>query len=198
MNKRIIFQIFILFIIVLFTSLLFYQYSLNEASKTNNSSKDIIYSNSDENSSNIINNIEYKSFDAVGNEYKIFAKLGTISDKNPNLIIMENVNAEIILNNDEKIFINALFATYDVFNYDTIFKDEVDIEYTEHHINCNNAYLFFKDHKIKLYDNVNYISLNTSLMADEVEIDLLTKNLRVYMTNKDKKVKAIYQNNVTN
>ncbi len=198
MNKKIIFQVFILFIISLFIALLYYQYSLNETVQTTDTSKEIIYSNSQENSSNLINNIEYKSFDTDGNQYQIKAKLGTISDESPNLILMQNVEAQIIFNNNEKIFINALLATYNVVNYDTIFRDNINIKYDEHYINCNNADLFFKDHKIKLYNNIKYNNLNTSILADEIEIDLLTKNLKIYMINKDEKIKAIYKNNVPN
>ena len=198
MNKKIIFQIFILFIIFLFTALLFYQYSLNETPQTTDISKDIIYSNIDEKSSNIMKNIEYKSFDAIGNQYQIRAKLGTISDENPNLILMQNVEAEIGFNDHEKISINALFATYNIINYDTIFEDKIDIKYAEHDLNCDNANLLFGDHKIKLYNNINYTNLNTSLLADEIEIDLITKNLKIYIIDKNQKIKAIFKSNVPN
>tara|TARA_B100000780_G_scaffold205963_1_gene146422 strand:- start:211 stop:807 length:597 start_codon:yes stop_codon:yes gene_type:complete len=198
MNKKIIFQIFILFIIFLFIILLYYQYSLNETPERTDTSKNIIYSDLEENFSNTINNIEYKSFDGNGNQYQIKAKLGRISDKSPNIILMQNVEAQIILNNKEKIFINSFLATYNVVNYDTIFKDNIDIKYDKNFINCDNADLFFKDHIIKLYNNVKYNNLNTSMLADEIAIDLLTKNLKIYMINKDKKVKAIHKNNVPN
>tara|TARA_B100000780_G_scaffold253120_1_gene200579 strand:+ start:328 stop:933 length:606 start_codon:yes stop_codon:yes gene_type:complete len=201
MNKKIIFQIFILFIIFLFIALLYYQYSLNEtAHQTTNTSKNIIYSNPEESSSNIINNIEYKSFDANGNQYQIKAKLGKISDQDPNLILMQSVEAQIIFNDNKKIFINSSLATYNVVNYDTIFSDNIDINHDEHYINCNNADLLFKDHEIKLYNNIKYNNLNTSALADEIKIDLITKNLKIYMIDKNEKVKVkvIYKNNVLN
>ena len=197
MNKKIIFQILLLFIIFLFTFLLFNQYSSNYTAKTIDTSQDIIYSNPESNSTNIINNIEYKSFDAIGNQYNIKAKSGTISDESPNLILMKDVVSEIYFK-EEKILITALFATYNTINYDTIFKDEINIKYGEHYLNSNNANLFFKDHRIELYDNINYTNLNSTLLADEIEIDLLTRNLKVYMHNKNKKVKVIFKNNVPN
>jgi len=195
MNKKIIFQILVLFIIFLFTLLLFNQYSSNYTAKIIDASQDIIYSNPENNSANIINNIEYKSFDAIGNQYNIKAKSGTISDESPNLILMKNVVSEIYFK-DEKILITALFATYNTINYDTIFKDKINIKYGEHYLNSNNANLFFKDHRIELYDNINYTNLNSSLLADEIEIDLLTRDLKVYMRNENKKVKAIFRNDV--
>tara|TARA_B110000090_G_scaffold157324_1_gene173059 strand:- start:715 stop:1308 length:594 start_codon:yes stop_codon:yes gene_type:complete len=197
MNKKIIFQILVLFVILLFTFLLFDQYSSNYTAKTIDTSQDIIYSNPESNSTNIINNIEYKSFDTIGNQYNIKAKSGTISDESPNLILMQDVESEIYFK-DGKIFITALFATYNTINYDTIFKDKINIKYGEHQLNSNNANLFFKDHRIELYDNINYTNLNSSLLADEIEIDLLTRDLKVYMRNENKKVKAIFKNNVPN
>ena len=197
MNIKIIFQILVLFIIFLFTFVLFDEYSSNYTAKTIDASQDIIYSNPENNSTNIINNIEYKSFDTIGNQYNIKAKSGTISDESPNLILMKNVVSEIYFK-DEKILITALFATYNTINYDTIFKDKINIKYGEHYLNSNNANLFFKDHRIELYDNINYTNLNSSLLADEIEIDLLTRDLKVYMRNENKKVKAIFRNNVPN
>ena len=197
MNKKIIFQILVLFVILLFTFLLFDQYSSNYTAKTIDTSQDIIYSNPESNSTNIINNIEYKSFDTIGNQYNIKAKSGTISDESPNLILMQDVESEIYFK-DGKIFITALFATYNTINYDTIFKDKINIKYGEHQLNSNNANLFFKDHRIELYDNINYTNLNSSLLADEIEIDLLTRDLKVYMRNENKKVRAIFRNNVPN
>ena len=198
MNKKIIFQIFILFLIFLILAILFFQYSLNETPQDTNTSKDTIYSNSNMNLSNTMNNIEYKSYDTIGNQYLIRAKLSTISDKNPNLILMQDVEAEIHFSNEEKIFIEAISATYNIVSYDTFFTDKVDIRYKEHDLNCDNANLLFKDHKVKLYSNINYTSLNTTLLADEIEIDLITKNLKIYMIDKNQKIKAIFKNNVSN
>ena len=198
MNKKIIFQIFILFLIFLFITIIFFQYSVNKTSHDTNISQDTLYSNSNLDLSNAMSNIEYKSYDAIGNQYLIRAKLGTISDENPNLILMQNVEAEIFFDNEEKIFINALSASYNTINYDTFFTDKVDIRYTEHNLNCDNANLFFQNRKIKLYGNINYTSLSTSLLADEIEIDLITKNLNIYMVDKNKKIKAIFKNNASN
>ena len=145
-----------------------------------------------------MNNIEYKSYDAIGNQYLVRAKSGSISDENPNLILMKNVEAEINFGKKEKILIKALSGVYNVLNYDTFFTDKVNIRYDEHNINCDNAQLLFKNHKIKLYNNIDYTNLNTSLLADEMEIDLITKNLNIYMFDKNQKIKAIFKSNVPN
>jgi len=199
MNKKIIFQIFLYFLIFFFIGLLAFQYSYDEKPKDTSFSENIIDLNSNTNaSSNTMNNIEYKSTDAIGNQYLIRAKLGSISDEDSNVIIMQEVEAEIQLDNSEKILINALSAEYNIINYDTFFKEQTNIKYNEHNLNCNNVDLIFKDHRIKLYSNINYSSLNTSLLADEIEIDLITKNLKIYMIDKNQKIKATFKNNVSN
>ena len=199
MNKKIIFQIFLYFLIFFFIGLLAFQYSYDEKPKDTSFSENNIDLNSNTNtSSNTMSNIEYKSTDTIGNQYLIRAKLGSISDEDSNVIIMQEVEAEIQLDNSEKILISALSAEYNIVNYDTFFKEQTSIKYIEHNLNCNNADLIFKDHKIKLYSNINYSSLNTSLLADEIEIDLITKNLKVYMIDKNQKIKATFKNNVSN
>jgi len=199
MNKKIIFQIFLYFLIFFFIGLLAFQYSYDEKPKDTSFSENNIDLNSNTNtSSNTMSNIEYKSTDTIGNQYLIRAKLGSISDENSNVILMQDVEAEIQLDNSEKILISALSAEYNIVNYDTFFKEQTSIKYIEHNLNCNNADLIFKDHKIKLYSNINYSSLNTSLLADEIEIDLITKNLKVYMIDKNQKIKATFKNNVSN
>jgi hypothetical protein len=199
MNKKIIFQIFLYFLIFFFIGLLAFQYSYDEKPKDTSFSENNIDLNSNTNtSSNTMTNIEYKSTDAIGNQYLIRAKLGSISDKDSNVIFMQDVEAEIQLDNREKILINALSAEYNIINYDTFFKEQTNIKYNEHNLNCNNVDLIFKDHRIKLYSNINYSSLNTSLLADEIEIDLITKNLKIYMIDKNQKIKATFKNNVSN
>ena len=199
MNKKIIFQIFLFFLIFFFIGLLAFQYSLNEKAKDASFSENNIDLNSNTNtSSNTMSNIEYKSTDTIGNQYLIRAKLGSISDEDSNLIFMQDVEAEIQFDNNEKILISASSAEYNIVNYDTFFRDQTNIKYNEHNLNCDNADLIFKDHKIKLYSNINYSSLNTYLLADEIEIDLISKNIKIYMIDKNQKIKATFKNNVSN
>ena len=176
-----------------------FQYSYEEKPKDTSFLENNIDLNSNTNtSSNTMSNIEYKSTDAIGNHYLIRAKLGSISDEDSNVILMQDVEAEIQLDNSEKILINALSAEYNIISYDTFFKEQTNIKYNEHNLNSNNVDLIFKDHRIKLYSNINYSSLNTSLLADEIEIDLITKNLKIYMIDKSQKIKATFKNNVSN
>ena len=53
--------------------------------------------NSDEKEKNLISNLKYKSFDAMGNEYLINSKSAELSSKNDELIKLIDVSAKIIL-----------------------------------------------------------------------------------------------------
>lgn len=198
MSKKIIIQFILFFTILLFIILFFYKYSIEKNTKDFGTKKIDITLEVEKEFSNIIENIEYTSNDNLGNQYNIKAKKGIISDKNTNLILMTDVEANIILDTNEKITINAISATYNILNYDTNFKESIKIKYNEHNMVCDNVDLLFKDHKIELYKNIIYNNLNTNLIADKIEIDLLTKNLKINMINQDKKIKVIYKNNVSN
>ena len=58
--------------------------------------------------------------------------------------------------------------------------------------------MLFKDNKIKIYSEINYNNLNTNLLADVIDINLLTSNLKIYMTENDKKINATYSKNANN
>ena len=198
MNKKIITQLILFFIILLFFSLFYFKYFLKTQEESSQLQKLNPSLNLDKNSSNSIENIEYVSKDSFGNTYIIKAKYGKILDENSNLILMRNVDAIIILNNREKIIISASSATYNIVNYDTNFKENILIEYAEHKITCNSIDLLFNDHKIKLYDNISYNNLNTDILADIIEINLLTKDSKIYMNNQNKKIQVIHKSDVNN
>ena len=198
MNKKIVIQFILFLIIFSLLALLIFQYSFKKNVKNTVVQKTNISSNTDENSFNTIENIEYNSSDSLGNQYVIKAKYGEILDKDKNVILMQDVQAEINLNDREKIIINASSAIYNIINYDTNFENNVIIKYSGNILTCNNMDLLFQDHKIKLYNNINYNYLNTDLVADGMEIDLLTKNSTIFMNEQDKRIKVIYNTNEIN
>ena len=198
MNKKIIIQLILFFIITLFISLFFFKYLVKTKIGKSDTNELDHSSISNKEFSNIIENIEYTSNDNIGNEYIIKAEYGEILDKDSNVILMKNVNAEINFHNNEKITISSSQAIYNTINYDTNFKENVFIKYAQHNVRSDNLDVLFKDHKIKLYNKINYNNLNTNILADVMEIDLLTKDLKIYMNENDKKINATYNNNVNN
>ena len=97
---------------------------------------------------------------------------------------MTKVNAEIFLLDGSIIYINSLNAEYNNQNYDTKFYRSVKLNFLEHSITCNNLNIFFEENLIEAFDNLNYKNLDLIMLADKIEIDLLTKNSRIYNFDK--------------
>ena len=197
MNKKIIIQVILFFIIFLFIALFFFEYLIKPKLAVSGTQKQILSQNLDDNLTNIIQNIEYSSNDSLNNQFIIKAKFGEVIGKKT-LILMKEVEAIVIFSNSEKITITASNAIYNTINQDTNFKENVIIKYGEQHITCNRVDMQFRNYKVKLYDNVIYNYINTKLLADVIEIDLLTKSSKIYMNKKNTKVEAMYKNNVSN
>ena len=197
MNKKIIIQVILFFIIFLFIALFVFEYLIKPKLAVSGTQKQILSQNLDDNSTNVIENIEYSSNDSLNNQFIIKAKFGEVMGKKT-LILMKEVEAIVIFENSEKITITASNAIYNTTNQDTNFKENVIIKYGEQNITCNRVDMQFRNYKVELYDNVIYNYINTKLLADVIEIDLLTKSSKIYMNKKNTKVEAMYKNNDTN
>jgi len=144
--------------------------------------------------SNEIQNLEYISEDSNGNKYTIQSSSGKIDLDKPELIEMKNVLATINLKNSYPISIFSDNAIYNNITHNTEFYNNILINYINNTIESDNMDLFFEKNFASIYNNVNYKNLNTQLQADKVEIDLITKNSKIFMKDKSKKIKIISLN----
>ena len=99
---------------------------------------------------------------------------------------MKNVTSQINLFERDTIYITSKFAEYNSLNFDTNFNQDVILEYSEHKINSENMDLSFKKNFVEMYDNIIYKSPTNELFADKLEIDLLTKDSKIFMFNNEK------------
>ena len=138
--------------------------------------------------SNIIENVNYTTKDADGNEYFINAIQGEIDYSNSNIIYLKKVKANIKLKNSENILITSDFGKYNSDNFDTIFSKNVIINYLDNKI--NGEYLDFSliRNSMIISKNLIYTNLENVLKADVIEIDIKTKDAKIFMYEKDKKV----------
>ena len=139
--------------------------------------------------SNIINNVSYKANDNRGNEYIINALTGEIDIKDNDIIFLTDVKAVIKLENSENIKIASKFGKYNISNNDTIFSKDVSIEYLENKI--KSEYLDFsivRDTMI-VTKNVVYTNDTNVMKADVIEMNLSSKNIKIFMHLEKKKVK---------
>jgi len=188
MNIKTSIQIFIIFIIfIIFTSL--YVKYFNKSSK---SLEKIITLQEEkvnkDNSSNYISDVNYASFDVSGNEYQITATQAQIDVNSPDVMFLENVVANVFMLNSKDVKITANFGKYNTKNHDTIFSKNVVIIYPEHKITGEYLDFSFLNNFGNISTNVIYIGENRSLFADKAEINLTTKDTKIYMDDNSRKV----------
>ena len=189
-NKTYI-QFFLIFVLVVIFSLIFFKYFKKTNFETGNQSK---IEQTEITGESSIEDLKYLSTDKEGNEYKIEAKKGNIDKDNPDIIYLENVKAIILLQNSDRISIESNFAKYNTKSFDTLFNDTVSVDYGEHALKSEFLDLSFENNLVSIYDNVRYLSGISSLKADKAEIDILNKKTKIFMVNPNKKVQI---NNIT-
>jgi LPS export ABC transporter protein LptC len=173
----------LIFFLLIFLFLYFKLQKKNELENIKkNTSEEIIYS------SNIIENVNYTSKDVDGNEYTITASLGEIDYSNRNILYLTNVVALVKLSNSDNIVIKSDFGKYNTNNFDTIFSKNVTIDYLNNQITGEYLDFSIKRNSMIISRNVVYKNLENLLRADVVEIDLKTKDTRIFMYENDKKV----------
>ena len=192
MDKKTVIQLFLSSVIIVIFLVIFYKYFNQETStkKIDNIEKETSKSLNEK--SNLIKGIEYFSKDETGSIYNISAESGEINDNNPDIIFLTNVKAKISTLNSEDIFIESNFAKYNSKNYDTNFYENIKVKYAEHKIDCDYLDLLFNRNQAILYENIVYKNLETRLLADRLEIDLITKNSKLSMKSEKEKIKIVY------
>ena len=191
MKRERIVKIFLIFVLILFVSIWVYSkyFKKVEVVETSEqSTNDTIYS------SNIMENVNYSSKDADGKEYIISATQGEIDYANPNIIFLIKVKALIKLKNSESITITSEYGKYNSENYDTIFSKNVEINYLDHEIMGEYLDFSLERNLMTISKKVSYSNLNNILKADVIEVDIESKNTRIFMYEKDKKVKIKNKN----
>ena len=192
MNKKTVVQLLLSSIVVAIFLTIFIKYFNQETTSKKVISLEKKTSRVLKEKSNIIKNIEYFSKDDSGSTYNIKAEYGEIKEMASNIIFLKNVKAKISTLNSEDIFIESDFAKYNSKNYNTNFYENTKVEYTEHKINCRYLDLLFNNNQAILYEDIVYKNLQTRLLADRLEIDLITKNSTLSMKDRKETIKIVY------
>ena len=194
MRKKTLFQFLLLAIIAIILIFIYMNYNVNESKNNLRDSSNILNSNSTTDSANIILDLKYVAKEQNGSEYIITSEKGVLNDENPELILMNNVLAVINLKNSNSIKISSDTALYNSGNFNTKFIGNVLMTNKEHNITSDNLDLVFQDNLVTITNNVIYKNFNTKMYADKIEIDLVTKNSKIFMNDGSKKVKIIGMN----
>ena len=149
--------------------------------------------NSDEKEKNLISNLKYKSFDAMGNEYLINSKSAELSSKNDELIKLIDVSAKIILKKKSPILIKSDYALHNKNMFDTKFYGNVNVIHEDIKIFSENLDMMYNKNFVSLYNIKEIYDNNIQLKADKIDFDILTKNVSINMNENTEKVKIIYK-----
>ena len=138
--------------------------------------------------STYINDINYVSTDVRGNKYQITAKLAEIKIENSNVMFLTGVVAFIFIKDSEMVKITSNFGKYNSKNYDTIFSENVIVIYPGHKITGKYLNFSFLSNLGTFTENVIYAGEKTNLFADKVEMNLTTKDTKIFMNDTGEKV----------
>ena len=98
------------------------------------------------------------------------------------------MEAKIILNNQNKIFISSEYGKYNINNFDTIFNKNILINYLQNNIKGEYLDFSLQRNSMIISEDVVFSDNNNVLKTDVVEIDIKTKNTKFYMYDKNQKV----------
>ena len=190
MNLKNLVQIFLIIIIILI-SYLFYK---NYFTKDINIEKQITVVEADkellstEQTTNIIENLEYSSLDRDGNKNTIKANYAEVTSDNENILILTKVIGIIYLKEKGEIFIYSDKAEYNKINFDTKFYNNVKVNYDDSEIFSDNLDIFFKDNKATMYNKIILDNAFSNLKADIINFDLDTGNIEIKMYSSNENV----------
>ena len=205
MGKKKLIQIFLLILLIIITFLFFNVYYKTD--KTFESSKKIELKSNEQIKSdegkNIIKDIRYTSNNSNGDFLEILADYGEPSKEIENLMYLTKVVANITFKNKPDIKLISDYANLNTKTFETTFLNNVKIFRDDEIIFGNELYLVFDQTESNLKDDPNldqnlirishdviFKKPGYILKADVIEIDLITKNTKVYMINEKDKVQA--------
>ena len=192
-NKKIIIQfllLVVLFGIILSVFFLYFNKEKNQKETSLKTSK-ILNSEIDNETGTLIKDIKYSFSDPSGNYYELFSKFGKVDIQNSDKMLMTNVEALIYLKNSSPIKIVSKYANYNKIDHETNFFENVELTHLVHKATSENLDISFNSNKASMYKNIIYNKPGTQLTADRLEIDLITKNTKIFMDKKYEKIKII-------
>ena len=185
MSEKKIGNFFYLILFLIILSIICYLIFFNEKQETKlNTQKkeDVVYS------SNIIKDVRYVTKDSEGNEYIITALQGEIDYSNSNILFLTKVEALIKLVDSGSINITSKYGKYNSENFDTIFSKSVIMNYLDNKITGEYLDFSLERNSMLVSKEVIYTNVQNILKADAIEINIKTKDTKIFMYENQKKV----------
>ena len=193
MYKKIIIQFLLLIILLTIITSVFLIYFNKQKNieKTTLKTTKLIESKIDKETGTLIEDINYSFSDPSGNYYELFSEYGKVDIKDSSKMLMTDVKASIYLKDSSPIYIVSKYANYNKIDHETNFFEDVKVTHLIHKATSENLDVSFTNNIALMYKNVIYNKPGTSLTADRLEIDLITKDTKIFMDNKSEKIKII-------
>ena len=174
----------ILFLLLIIISIIFDKVYLseNKVSKIEVDISEEAQVTSPEN--NLIKNLEYEVKLDEKNQYIITSDLSEITyEEGREIVKMQKVIAILLNQKNIPLIITSELATYNNFNYNTKFSQNVRIEYLNNIILSDKLNFDYDNNLITIYENVEYDGIQGNITADNIKINLITKKIEIYMSN---------------
>ena len=205
MNKKTLIQIFLTTILIIASFLIFnFFYVSKEGNQNLETKKNTDINDKLKNTDkNIIKDVEYSLNNDKGDIYKVIADFGEVKIDNPDLMFLTNVTATVIFSDKMNIILTSDFANFNSKTFETTFLNNVQVKKNNEKITGDELYLVLENDDKEILDkpnieenlirisyNVIYKKPGYSLKADILELDLITKNIKIYMLNEKQKILA--------
>ena len=188
MNKKTVIQIILIFLIFLISLSFYLKYFSNNSKVLKDTPLEEKIAANQNNTSTYIDNIDYVSFDIKGNKYQVTAEQAEIKIENSDVMFLTNVIAYIFIKDSDTVKITSNFGEYNSKNYDTIFSENVIVIYPGHKITGEYLDFSFLKNLGTMSTNVVYNGEKTNLFADKLEMNLSTKDTKIFMNDASEKV----------
>ena len=182
-----------LFLFLILVSVYFYNeyFKFDEKSDVKNTTElNLEKSNSTKN--NLIKNLKYEIQFNDKTMYNINADSSEIKYENDDEIVsMKIVTAVLTDENNITITVTSDDAIYNSTNYNSQFNNNVKIIYLDHIILSDKMDINFDENIANIYDNVFYEGVQGTLKSDNIKINLISKDIEIFMKESNDKVKII-------
>ena len=191
-NRVIQFSLVIAIIILFFTT--YYSGDKDKIVDADKNSSTENASKLTEETSNIIEKVNYTGTNNKGTFFELNAAIAEIKHDEPNLSRLQDVFVVIRLRNLRTIHIQSDKAVFNKISNDCEFFGNVKITEQDNVITSDNLDFYNSKNFLQAYNNVEYSGMKGALIADKVDVDLLKNEANIFMFKKNDKVKVKYKN----
>ena len=187
MSQKSLIQLTISLLIIFISATVYLNYFTKDTEDLTIKKKASQAENIKDKATNYLENINYIS--EIGeSKYEITANRAKIKIDEPNIMFLENVTAFITLKNSNTIKVTSDFGKYNSKNYDTIFSKNVIATYPDHKITGELLDFSFLNNIGTFSTNIVYVGNKTKMFADEIEVNLVNNDTKIFMLDQSKKV----------